>query len=51
MAREGMIPPEEFFNAVNLERILVHAKEGSVPQEQAMFLPELNSLSETADHA
>ena len=26
MAREGMIPPNEFFNAENLDRVLINAE-------------------------
>ena len=50
MAREGMIPPEEFFNPENLERILVNAQAGSGSPERSSFLPELNQFRETADN-
>lgn len=38
MAREGMIPPQEFFNPGNLERIWVNAEAGSVSPERAASL-------------
>jgi len=50
MAREEMIPPEEFFNAENLERILVNAEAGSVPLQRTTFLPEVNHVTEVADN-
>ena len=51
MACKGMIPPEEFFNAENLERILVKAEAASVPLQRTTFLPELNQFTEAADNA
>ena len=50
MASEGMIPPKEFFNPENLERILVNAQAGSGSPERSSFLPELNQFRETADN-
>ena len=50
MAREGMIPPEQFFNPENMERILVNAEAGSVPLQRTTFLPELNHFTEAADN-
>ena len=49
MAREGMIPPEEFFSAENLERILANAEAGAVPLQRTMFLPQRNHHTEVAD--
>jgi len=51
MAREGMIPPEQFFSAENLERILVNAEAASVPLQRTTFLLELNHFTEAADNA
>ena len=50
MAREGMIPSEEFFNAGNLERILANAEAGSVPRQRTTFLPQRNRHTEVADN-
>jgi hypothetical protein len=50
MAREGMIPSEEFFNAGNLERILANAEAGSVPRQRTTFLPQRNHHTEVADN-
>ena len=50
MALEGWISHEEFFNAENMERILLNTEAGSVPLRQTTFLPELNHLTEAADN-
>jgi len=50
MAREGMIPPEEFFNPENVERILVNTEGGSVLREGTTFLPHSNHLTEARNN-
>jgi hypothetical protein len=44
-----MIPPEEFFNAENLERILVNVEAGSAPLQRTTFLPKPNDLTEATE--
>jgi hypothetical protein len=51
MANERMIPPQEFFNPENLERIRVNAAPGSLPLERTTFVPELNDFMETGGDA
>lgn len=42
LAGEGLIPPQEFFNPENLERILFNAKARSLRPQGPTFLAELN---------
>lgn len=48
LAREGWIPPENFFNPENLERIFVNAGRRSVLPERTPFMPEPNHGTEAA---
>lgn len=49
LAREGWIPPEEFFNPENVERILANAGRGSTLPDRT-FMAELSHSMEAAEN-